>query len=92
MALSSNDRRRLAAQGNRLKASVSITADELSEAVVAHVREALRTSALVKVRVNTDDRGALRPLAEQIAARVPCEVVQCVGRVLLLHRADDATS
>ncbi|MEP0847370.1 MAG: YhbY family RNA-binding protein [Phycisphaerae bacterium] len=91
MALSSNDRRRLAALGNRLKATVSVAGGEVSDAVVAHLRQALRASPLVKVRVNTDDRGTIWPVAERIAERVPCEVVQRIGRVLLLHRADDAS-
>ena len=60
MGLSSGERRALAAKGNRLKAHVIIRANELSDATVAHVRQAFGDQELIKVRISTDDRGRRR--------------------------------
>ena len=87
MPLSSKERRALAARGNRLKASVIIRADELSEATVAHVRNAFGERELLKVRISTDDREACSRAALELAKRIPCELVQRVGRVALLYRS-----
>jgi RNA-binding protein len=91
MRLSSAERRALAAKGNRLKARVIIRANELSDATVAHVRQAFGDNELIKVRISTDDRQRCLQAAQEIAERIPCELVQRVGRVALLYRpADEA--
>ena len=86
MPLSSSERRALAARGNRLKANVVVRADELSDATVAHVRNAFGQKELLKVRISTDDREACSRAAVELAERIPCELVQRVGRVALLYR------
>lgn len=86
MPLSSGERRTLAAKGNRLKAQVIIRAGQLSEAMVAHVRQAFGQKELIKVRLSTDDRQECARAAEELAQRIPCELVQRVGRVVLLYR------
>ncbi len=86
MPLSSAQRRALAAAANRLKASVTVSADALGDAVVGHVRAVLATRALVKVRIRADDGAACDAAAAELAARVPCELVQRVGRVAVLYR------
>lgn len=91
MGLSSAERRVLTAQGNRLKARVIIRAGELSDATVAHVRQAFGDKELIKVRINADDRQECGQAAQELAERIPCELVQRVGRVALLYRpADEA--
>jgi len=86
MALSSSERRALAARSHRLKARVVIGGDELSDATVAHVRNAFGEKELLKVRISTDDREDCSRLAIELAERIPCELVQRVGRVALLYR------
>ena len=91
MGLSSAERRALAAKGNRLKARVTIRAAELSDATVAHVRQAFGDKELIKVRISTDDRQQCLRAAQELADRIPCELVQRVGRVALFYRpADEA--
>ena len=41
---------------------------------------------LLKVRISTDDREECDRVAEELAARLPCQLVQRVGRVALLFR------
>ncbi len=93
MGLSSGRRRELSAKGNRLKAHVIVRADELSDATLAHVRQAFGTKELIKIRISTDDRQQCLLTAQELAERIPCELVQRIGRVALLYRpaaqADD---
>lgn len=86
MPLSSRERRALAARGHRLKPSVIIRAGELSAATVAQVRGAFGEKELIKIRISTDDRAACTQAAIELAERIPCELVQRVGRVALLYR------
>ena len=86
MPLSAAQRRELAAQGNRPKSAISIAPGELGPSVIEHIRRAFAERELLKVRVATDERTDTASVAEQLAAEVPCEVVQRVGRVLLLYR------
>ena len=86
MPLTSQQRKALAAQANRLKAHVIISADELSDATVVHVRRAFGDKELLKVRISTDDRNECQQAAEELARQLPCELVQRIGRVALLYR------
>jgi RNA-binding protein len=88
--LDAKTRRALRARGNRLRARMLIGRKGLSDAIVAQLRCAFDKSDLVKVRVETDDRGEADSLGEAIAVAVPCHVVGRVGRVLLLHRPTGA--
>lgn len=89
MQLSSGQRRELAAKGNRLKASIIVRADDLSESAVTHVRNAFGDHELIKVRFSTNDRNECIQAADGLAERVPCELVQRVGRVALLYRSKE---
>jgi len=90
MPLEAKERRRLIAEAHHLKAAVTIAADELSDNIVAHVRDLLRQHPLTKVRVATDDRTTCEAVAEELARCVPCDVVTRVGRVVVLHRGEYA--
>lgn len=85
--MGSRERRALAARGQRLGAKVTISENEVTEATAQHLRRCFADDELLKVRVNTKDRGVCRALVAQLALRVPCEVVQIIGRVALLFRA-----
>ncbi len=79
-------RRELAARANRLKASLTVGGDDVSDSVVAHVRMAMKDLDLMKVRVASDERAVCDAVAAELAGRIPCEIVQRVGRVLTLYR------
>ncbi len=86
MPLDGRQRRALASQGNRIKATIALRTDDLSESVVQHLRSALLKHPLLKVRLAGDDRAARDRFAAELAARVPCELVRRIGRVALLYR------
>ena len=79
-------RRELSALANRLKASLTIGGDDVSDSVIAHVRDAMKRTELMKIRVDAEERAVCDAVAEQLETRVPCDVVQRVGRVLTLYR------
>lgn len=86
MSLSSAQRRSLAAAGNRLKAGIHVSADAPDDGLLSHLRTAFERGELLKVRVNAADREQVVRVAAALAAAVPCELVQRVGRVVLLYR------
>ena len=87
VSLTSRQRRELSARGHKLEARLTLSAEPagLSESVVEHVRRYLAERELIKVRLRTDDRSVCEASARELAERVPCELVQRVGRVVLLY-------
>ena len=90
MPLTSRERRALIARGHQLKADIVLPADAVTDAVVAHVQGAFGKRDLLKVRIATETSKECDALAAELAARVPCELVQRVGRVALLYGAPEA--
>lgn len=86
MPTDAKHRRTLSAKGHHLKATVSVSADELSDAVIAHLRRSFAGRELLKLRIHADGRDECDAVAAELARRVPCEVVRRIGRVLLLYR------
>ena len=84
--LTSAEKRELKARGNRLDARVTLSERDLSDTAIDHVRRAFGHGDLLKVRVNTRDREICAVVVTKLAERVPCEIVQRVGRVALLYR------
>jgi RNA-binding protein YhbY len=86
----STRRRRLAARAHALKPLATLSPERLDDGAIAHVRQLLQAHELAKVRIDCDDRSAFEAAAAEVAVRVPCEVVQRIGRVVVLHRAPAA--
>lgn len=79
-------RRRLVADANKLKACAALSADKISDGVVEHVRRCFGEQELIKVRIHAGDRAECEASASRLAERIPCEVVQRVGRTVTLYR------
>jgi len=86
MPLNASRKRELRAAANRLKARIALAGGEPSEDALTNVRRALARTELVKVRVHCEDRQACKSVGDELARRVPCELVSRVGRVLLLYQ------
>ena len=80
------DRRTLTGRGHRLKARIMVGRRGATDAVLAEVRRALTNTDLLKVRIDADSPAETDGLADDIASRVPCHLIQRVGRVALLYR------
>ena len=87
MSLTSTQRRALVARSHALQPVVSIGRAALRDSVIASVREAFNQRDLLKVRITADNAGECERVAVEVAARVPCEFVKRIGRVVLLYRA-----
>jgi RNA-binding protein len=85
--LSGKQRRYLRGLGHSLEAVVRVGKDGLTEGLVGALDAALETHELIKVRllesVGDDRQGVSAALAEASTA----ELVQVLGRTLLLYRA-----
>lgn len=93
VSIDANHRRALAARGNRLRTSATIVAERLGDAQIEHLRSIWPPEAeLLKIRVAAPDKPTCVAVGEALADRVPCQVVQVVGRVLLLYRAPDGST
>ncbi len=86
MILDPKKRRHLIAQANRLRPVAAIAAETPAEQAAAHVRRCFGGAEMVKLRIQADDRAACEAAAARVAAAVPCEIVQRVGRVVTLYR------
>lgn len=89
--LDSKRRRELLAQANRLSASITIHAGEVSPGAVEHVRSAFGKHELLKIRVQADDGDACEATGRRLAEAIPCEWVGRIGRVVVLYH-NSATS
>jgi RNA-binding protein YhbY len=83
--LSSKERHELAARSHGLKASM-VLPTEVTADHVQHVRDAFAAAELIKIRIRGLDRASRDLAAKELAARVPCEIVRRVGRVVLLYQ------
>lgn len=79
------EKRELRSRANRLKARLIVGRKRLSDALLEEVRGELGRHELIKVRLEEDDAREAQALAEELAERVPCHLIQRIGRVALLH-------
>lgn len=71
-----------------MHAIVTLGQSGLTDAVVEEMNRALADHELVKVRARADDRTARDEMLDQLAARTGSAIVQRIGNVALLYRAD----
>ena len=86
MTLTGKQRRHLRALGHNLDAIVHIGKEGLSKGALAATAEALLTHELIKVKLGETVNGDRHELAEELAVETDSELVQVLGRVVLLYR------
>lgn len=85
-ALTGKQRRTLRALGHHLKPVVLVGQDDLTEGVVRAVDEQLAVHELIKVKVGESAATSRHDAAEQLAEKTTSELVQVLGRTILLYR------
>ena len=85
-ALTAAMRRDLAARGNRVRATIVIGRQGVSDDVVAQLRRMFECIDLIKARVEVDRGAEADAVAKDLARRVPCHLVQRIGKVVLLYQ------
>jgi len=91
MPLTPKKRKALLAASHPLKPVAQLSADRLTEAAVEHVRAAAAERDLLKVRIAADSTEQCDRAAADLAARVGCEIVRRVGRVVILYHPRPGT-
>lgn len=84
--LTGKQRRYLRSLGHHLEPVVQLGKHGLTDAVIAAVEEAVEQHELVKVRIGTECPDERHDVAERLAPAVKGEVVQVLGRTLLVYR------
>jgi RNA-binding protein len=84
-------RRRLRAHGHALQAIVQIGKNGTTEAVVQQVTQALLDHELVKIKTGTECPESRFEVAEKLAAGPGVNVVQILGRTILLYKRHPKT-
>lgn len=88
MELTGADLRSLRALGNRLEVTVTVGKDGVSDAVLAALDEAHHGAELVKLRVLDTCPLHRKEVAAILRERSGSEMVQLLGRTVLLYRRD----
>lgn len=86
MAQSGKDRRALRALGHHLKPVVQIGQQGVTSAVIQATSEALDTHELIKVKVLESAPHGRFEVARELAEATSSELVQVLGRTILLFR------
>ena len=87
MPLSIAEKKRFRRIGHELKPVVMTGGEGLTEGVAAEVERALEDHELIKVRINGEDREERAAAMQALAAHCKAEVVQVIGKIVLLYRA-----
>jgi len=88
MALTGKQRRFLRSLGHHLDAVVQVGKQGVSDAVVAAADAALAAHELIKIRCASECPQDRDEVAAALTAAVAAELVQKLGRTLLLYRPD----
>lgn len=79
-------RRKLRAAGHHLSAIVQVGKEGVSGPLVRQLDQALRDHELVKVKVGSESPQDRFEVAERLAADAGAQVVQILGRTVLVYR------
>ncbi|MGK0551370.1 ribosome assembly RNA-binding protein YhbY [Enterococcus faecalis] len=86
MELRGKQKRYLRSQAHHLQPIFQIGKGGLNEAMIKQINEALEKRELIKISLlqNTDELAA--DVAQQLHEIIHCEIVQIIGRVLVLFK------
>jgi RNA-binding protein len=86
VTLTARERAHLKARAHALEPVLFVGQHGVSDNVVAEAERALTAHELIKVRIDSSDRGTRAALAEALAARTDAAFVQSVGKIVVLWR------
>ena len=89
MPLTGKQKRYLRGLGHKLKPVVLIGQQGIDERIVAALTTAVTAHELVKVKLPESYAGDRHAAAEELAAKTGAEVVQVLGRTILLYRTSN---
>jgi len=86
MTMTGKERAALRSECNRLRPTVHVGTEGLSNTVTEALDDALRTRELVKVQLNKTADMSAKDAARQLAGRVKAEVIQTIGKTATFYR------
>jgi RNA-binding protein len=86
--LTSKEKRRLRQVAHHLQPVVTVAEKGVTEGLLDETHRALTDHEIIKAKVNVMDREARRELGEMLAAQSGSEIVQVIGKVWVLYRAN----
>lgn len=86
MSVSADQKKHFRTLGHKLKPVVTIAGNGLSETVLLELNRALDDHELIKVKLAVSEREDRAELTDAIRALPRTEVIQQIGKVLLLYR------
>jgi RNA-binding protein len=86
MALTSKDRRYLKGLAHALEPVVRVGQRGVTPAVVAEANRSLEAHELIKVRIDAEDPGSRRTVAEALAEAAKAEIAGMIGKLAILYR------
>ncbi len=84
--MTGKERADLRKQANTLTAIFQIGKDNITEPLIEAVDTALKKRELIKLSVLETSELSAKEAAEQLAGATGAEVIQCIGRKLVLYR------
>ncbi len=84
--LTANQKRQLKGLASTLDTKYQVGKNEISDTVVAMLDKALTARELIKIDVMKSVTSPIMELALDLSSRLNAEVVQVVGRVIVLYR------
>ena len=84
--MTGKERAELRKQANALTAIFQIGKENITEPLVEAVDAALKKREIIKLSVLETSELSAKEAAEQLAAATGAEVIQCIGRKLVLYR------
>ncbi len=85
--ITSKERSILRSIGNKLEPIIIIGKNGITENLLAQLDEALNARELVKGRVLPHQDFDVKAIAEELAQKTGADIVQTIGRNILLYRA-----
>ena len=85
-SVSSKQRTHLRSLAHRLEPLVHVGGGGVTDGLRAAVTTALRDHELIKVKLGKSFSGERRPVARDLAQAVQADLVQLIGRVIVLYR------
>ncbi len=84
--MTGKERAALRSECNRLRPTVHVGTEGLSNTLTEALDDALRTRELVKVQLNKTADMTAKEAARQLAGRVKAEVIQTIGKTATFYR------
>ena len=84
--MTGKERAELRKQANTITAIFQIGKDNITEPLIEAVDAALKKRELIKLSVLETSELSAKEAAEQLAGATGAEVIQCIGRKLVLYR------